>query len=215
MLYCLQCWHENNGKKKKASVPLESALWLLNFPIVSWHTQSETPLKPEQCEKLPRGIGSLLPHHISSGAAEFDFRNVSFPLLLFISCPTSVVPQRLTCLARPAARRRSAEATDGAPSSTRFSLIKWETWKIAFRAESKLSAAPTLIFPPSHSLFLFEAGASKPALHYYKSTNMASPCHALRYVLLPPRCFYLTATSLLLCSSLCINKDIEFGGHTF
>lgn len=142
MLYCLQCWHENNEKKKKASVPLESALWLLNFPIVSWHTQSETPLKPEQCEKLPRGIGSLLLHHISSGAAEFDFRNVSF----HFSSSFLVRPRLFRSGWRVS--RGAAEATDGAPSSTRFSLIKWETWKIAFRAESKLSAAPTLIFPP-------------------------------------------------------------------
>lgn len=144
MLYCLQCWHENNEKKKKgirstrqcvSSVAVEFPHRQLTYTI--WDT-----LKPEQCEKLPRGIGSLLLHHISSGAAEFDFRNVSFHF-----SSSFLVRPRLFCSGWRVSRG-SAEATDGAPSSTRFSLIKWETWKIAFRAESKLSAAPTLIFPP-------------------------------------------------------------------
>lgn len=87
-------------------------LWLLNFPIVSWHTQSETPLKPEQCEELPRGIGEpfTAPHFVQRRWVWFQER--FFPLLLFISCPTSVVPQRLTCLARwkPRTERRARPA---------------------------------------------------------------------------------------------------------
>lgn len=100
MLYCLQCWHENNEKKKKGIRSTRKCSVAVEFPhrqltYTIWDTpEARTMWKTPTRYREPFAA----PHFVQRRWVWFQER--FFPLLLFISCPTSVVLQRLTCLAR-------------------------------------------------------------------------------------------------------------------